>query len=389
MLTLNRYRSIFSVCCFAFAVFVSDGKAEETLDVSREKIIPIDLVVVSLGTPYRSKPYSNNSAGTVWSQKVGHDTEVDGVRVHLRVKDLGSAPFEIRVSDMNGIEEIERISSDSSLVRDGSFWTAVVPGRKAKIELITTDDPNSVDITIDSYAYTITNAKPEATVGPDDKIAISQASPEIRALAPPIARLVIMLPEGGAYCTGFLLTKNLILTNQHCIQNETEARSTVVEFKYENPSPKPKQFHVQRLETSDIALDYALLRTDLYPGNDFGFVEIDSAQALTEDMDLVIIQHPAGLPKMAAVKDCNVDGIVKIGVIRNGTDFGHICDTLGGSSGSPIFSSISRKVVGLHHLGFREGIDDPINQGVYIAQVLADIRVRKPEIYREILDAQL
>lgn len=366
---------------------LSAANAEGMLDVSREKIVPIDLVVVELKTPYSSKPYAPGSTGIVWSRKIGHDMEVAGVRFHLKISETATLPYEIRVSDMNG-QEIERIGSDSPLIRGGEFWTSLVPGRKAKLELVTAGDPTPIEVLVDRYAYTISNAKPQATVGRDDKIEIKDAPADIRLLAPPIARLVIMMPAGGAYCTGFLLAKSLLLTNQHCIQNDDEARSTVAEFKYENPNPKPSQYHVLKLEAVNKALDYALVRVDRAPGEQFKLVDISLvAPGITEKMNLAVIQHPAGRPKMAAIKDCKIDGLDRMGVAQAGTDFGHSCDTLGGSSGSPVFAWSNRKVVGLHHLGFREGIDQPVNQAVYLEKVLADVKNRNPVAYAEIAAA--
>ena len=33
------------------------------------------------------------------------------------------------------------------------------------------------------------------------------------------------------------------------------------------------------------------------------------------------------------------------------TDIGYFCDTTGGSSGSPVWSGVTHKVIGLHHFG--------------------------------------
>jgi len=82
-----------------------------------------------------------------------------------------------------------------------------------------------------------------------------------------------------------------------------KARSTVAEFKYENPNPKPSQYHVLKLEAVNKALDYALVRVDRAPGEQFKLVDISLvAPGITEKMNLAVIQHPAGRPKMAAIK---------------------------------------------------------------------------------------
>ena len=42
------------------------------------------------------------------------------------------------------------------------------------------------------------------------------------------------------------------------------------------------------------------------------------------------------------------DGVIE----GKGSDFGHTCDTMEGSSGSPVLRRADLKVVGLHHWGF-------------------------------------
>lgn len=367
------------------ALISADVRAEGKLDVSREKLLPLDLKLKMFNKPYRSGPYALGARGVVWSRKIGHDAPVSAIRLHVKVPGIPSASaFEIVVSDEHG-EEIERLDSNSATLRSGDFWTAMVPGSAAVIELATNGDPAPIDVLVDGYAYTINNAKPQATVGEDNKIEIYEAPDDIRDLSSPVARLVIMVPGGGAYCTGFLLTQDLLLTNQHCIKNNDEARSTIAEFKYENPNPRPGQYRVQKIEAVDVGLDYALVRMAGLPGGKFKQVSIIREPTLADHAELFVIQHPEGKPKMVAIDNCQVEGIARTGVGGDVTDFGHICDTMGGSSGSPVFFKQSKAVAGLHHLGFREGVDKPINQAVYFTKIFSDLKLRNSAVYDEIM----
>ena len=64
---------------------------------------------------------------------------------------------------------------------------------------------------------------------------------------------------------------------------------------------------------------------------------------------LYVIQHPAGEAKQISDLDCTVKDVPVNGYAPR-LDFSHTCDTLGGSSGSPVFNEAG-EVVGLHHLG--------------------------------------
>jgi hypothetical protein len=90
-------------------------------------------------------------------------------------------------------------------------------------------------------------------------------------------------------------------------------------------------------------------------------------------MPLYVVQHPNGDPKRVSRNDCSVDEVSVAGRGMANTDFSHRCDTLGGSSGAPVVSLATHKVVGLHHLGFEEDSVMRLNRAVHIKQIFADI----------------
>ena len=98
-------------------------------------------------------------------------------------------------------------------------------------------------------------------------------------------------------------------------------------------------------------LDYALLRLDGAPGREFGKLTL-KADTHAENAKLVMVQHPYGEPKQVSRDDCAVKTVSAPSYESSKeTDFGHTCDTLNGSSGSPMLNE-TMEVVGLHHLGF-------------------------------------
>ena len=106
-----------------------------------------------------------------------------------------------------------------------------------------------------------------------------------------------------------------MLTNQHVLLDEAEARYSLVEFDYENDAASlPRRPIVHRLEPdvlyeSDLDLDFALVAVQ--PVSVDGSTTLDnygylnsrpqSGKAL-EDEFVSIIQHPAGAPKKIAVR---------------------------------------------------------------------------------------
>ena len=85
-------------------------------------------------------------------------------------------------------------------------------------------------------------------------------------------------------------------------------------------------------------------------------MELDTS-ALTRNYEIYIPQHPGGRPKEIAMFDDHVNGQCRIlrnharGCTGGVRDISYTCDTEGGSSGSPVISHTTHKVIGLHHCG--------------------------------------
>ena len=92
----------------------------------------------------------------------------------------------------------------------------------------------------------------------------------------------------------------------------------------------------------------ALLRLEGQPGLKWGVLDFAATDALDGEK-LFVVQHPSGEAKQISDEGCAVVMIPAPGRGAD-TDLAHGCDTLGGSSGSPVFNSTGH-VVGLHHWG--------------------------------------
>ncbi len=102
----------------------------------------------------------------------------------------------------------------------------------------------------------------------------------------------------------------------------------------------------------DEDLDAALIEVAGSPGKRWGSLAFsDAIPTLNEAA--VVVQHPAGFPKFVSRIDCVVSTMPADGVkVGKESDFGHSCDTMDGSSGSPVLRRADLKVMGLHHWGF-------------------------------------
>jgi V8-like Glu-specific endopeptidase len=353
--------------------------AAQKLKIEREKVLYTDMKVAAVG-PFVSDPVA--TTGVLWSRKVAHAAAVPVVRVHVQVrKGRPSADWRIRIRDLSG-QEVESFAGGSPLLAAGGIWSGEVPGRGVEVELVSDTDAQGLEIAVDRYAYRVISGISQQITGPDQRIPIRSAPQDVRGWAPPIARLSFISDESQYVCTGFLITRDLLLTNEHCLGQPAAALSAIVEFGFDSPSVTPTTYRVSKLEAASVPLDYALVRLAQAP-NGFGHVTL-ATSPVVDNQDLVIIQHPAGEFKQASIDDCKVKSASRPGVEGGTTDFGHLCDTLGGSSGSPILDRQTGGVVGLHHWGFSTGSPDPVNQGVHIGQVLADLRARVPALHAEI-----
>ncbi len=158
------------------------------------------------------------------------------------------------------------------------------------------------------------------------------------------------LPAMGSRCTGFLIKNNILMTNHHCIPTESHARGVTVSFNVVEGVPKGQEerFDCSEFIGNNQELDFALLKCTGNPGQKYGVVEL-SEESFSGPGDVYVIQQNCDY-----YTDRNCYYTKKIsfgsGALENGS-LTHDADTLGGSSGSPVFSGTSHKVVAIHHAG--------------------------------------
>lgn len=198
--------------------------------------------------------------------------------------------------------------------------------------------------------------------------------------------------------TGFLVGKDLVLTNHHVVAGAMQADGSLVvkvecEFDYRmaasgytTPARRvaatavmassdhaPEDLDPTKENLSTDLLDYALLRLGenvadnpvVNGGEPRGHIRIAAEPAMPVLGGALVLQHPEVKPMRL-----DLGAIVWLGTTR----IRHNASTLGGSSGSPVFDG-DLAVTALHHAGYDwPDKDHAVNQAIPIALIARHIR---------------
>jgi hypothetical protein len=287
----------------------------------------------------------------------------------------------LTVADPQG-REVHSYSSDplAALV-DGGRWAMSVTGDTAVVALHSRRaDPLGLrarvahlGIGIDKVARGFTprewraklRGREESVCGgrndSTDAACYRSADPIVYNRSKAVARLLI---NGVELCTAWRVGPgNRMFTNHHCVADSFSAKRTEVWFNYEcavcggwEVLPSTKVWANQVLAT-DHVLDYTLFTVHNFADIErFGYLDLDVRDPARGEK-LYIPQHPGGDPTKISMDgpgerngNCSVadPSFNGYGV---GTDVAYYCDTEGGSSGSPVLSRETNRVVALHHFG--------------------------------------
>jgi V8-like Glu-specific endopeptidase len=154
----------------------------------------------------------------------------------------------------------------------------------------------------------------------------------------------------GSTGSGFLIQRNLFVTNNHVFSREEDARNAVIQFNYQQTDAgldlPAVEFHLDpddafatSIEEED---DWTVVRVKGDANSDWGSIDIKPVDVKATQW-VNIIQHPGGGPKQIALYHNLVTSV-------NEHRVQYLTDTLPGSSGSPVFDSQWR-LVAVHHSG--------------------------------------
>ena len=272
----------------------------------------------------------------------------------------------------SGSGTVRVLGNDSEVLSQWSFrefasrperWTQVLPNGYAVVQAVRDDnEPVRLQFTIkeaarESRGGTVLSRQDPQHIR-DKDLGEFAGDAAIMGVARSVAKLSIVDGSKLAMCTGFMVTRNLLLTNYHCVSTAEACMDTVAIFGYQRDAvghlQPTKQYDCLAVVATNDKRDYSLLRLDGDPGaaGEWGALQFSASAALPSGQPLYMVQHPAGEPKRVAREQCDVTTPNVVGTVtRLQDDFGHKCDTESGSSGSPVLN-LSHRVVGLHHLGF-------------------------------------
>ena len=187
----------------------------------------------------------------------------------------------------------------------------------------------------------------------------------------------VKLPAGSA--TGFLITANILMTNNHVFENKTDAANAKLQFNYQllaDGSPaKVDEWTCDPdslFKTSE-DLDYSVVRVATKNGKEagevWGSLNLRHGATVSVGQRVNIVQHPQGRFKEIAFRDNQV-------MAANDDEpfIQYLTDTDYGTSGSPVFDDWFN-VVALHN----QRVPDPQNphrwyrnQGFRVDAILRD-----------------
>jgi endonuclease G, mitochondrial len=190
--------------------------------------------------------------------------------------------------------------------------------------------------------------------------------------------------------TGFLISNDLFITNNHVIKTVEAARGAQVIFDREldeNGRPRPTSSYAldpDRLAifSPEDQLDYAVIalgkvQAGTVTPNELGFCPLSNRPDKHRlGMNCNIVQHPNGLPKMIAIRNNLLTG-------RTDRTLLYETDTDVGASGSAVFND-DWELVALHHWGqphtnlnqIPRGGPTNVNEGIRISSIYDDLSGR-------------
>ena len=194
------------------------------------------------------------------------------------------------------------------------------------------------------------------------------------------ADAVVRIRAGNASATGFMVSPDLMMTNNHVIGSEEEARKAKAWFFDEVQAPRVKQAakaaDTKPLVYTNRELDITVVRLQGAPelARCFPLRPV----VVEQNTRVAIIQHPNGESKKIAMQNNLV-------AAADARSVQYYASTEAGSSGSPVLDD-DFAVVAVHWGWSSGGGADPQdrNQGTSVIALLEDLKTAAPSLLKEL-----
>lgn len=361
-------------------------------------------------SPYRGAARGSNTL--IYSQVIHYPTATY-IAPRFSMMDLAPGDYVVLRSPDGKRKWTYRNQGTNGLGVAEGFWGIPIHGDTAIVELYGNSESGGKGFAIDQFARGYTRAEmgfgTESVCTADDTQeakCFMNSEPEVYDTARAVVRI---LKNGNAHCTGWIVgDEGHILTNEHCVADQSEADNLTLELMAEGPDcatncdsalgcPGIIEATGPMLIQNSEPYDYALLlpnsTVNPLPAT-YGFMQLRATGAVLNEQ-IYIPQHPAGWGKRVAFSSSYPDDVTGNGGLGQvnsvnesgcggpGPDIGYWLDTQGGSSGSPVVAYNDHKIVALHHCrgsGYCDtgGSGDDPNRGVPIQAVIADLGANVP-----------
>ncbi len=325
---------------------------------------------------------NDGSIGKVWSGIIAHTSNTKYIALHFSSFDTKpEGVWKILIKDMEGnlrlAYDSNNLFSSEEEIKHLQFWTDDITAQSVLVELVV-EQPSNIKFEIDRYLYEEAEVAVKSLMKPkESKIIDISNFREIDKYYKPaksVAKLSIYTRANRYPCTGFVVAPFTILTNDHCLPDRNADLDEIwAVFGYETGLPVKETVRCSTVASRNYPLDLAVLKCTKDPSPRWGLLVMSSASNVSLEEELFIVQHPDGKVKSIALQDCKAASSAIFGRAANSNknsppylspqDFRHTCDTIGGSSGSPVLNS-NGEVVGVHHYGFDSKSEFKLNQAV-------------------------
>ncbi len=195
----------------------------------------------------------------------------------------------------------------------------------------------------------------------------------------------IRIKQKGTRCTGFLISNDLLMTNNHCVSDSYAAIGVKAYFNHRiNTNIEDwDEFSCDQFILTNVNLDFTILKCNNSPGEKFGFLKLSQTELGPNDPIYIIQQNC----DYYLSPGCDWYQQYAFGYISYYDEkYSHNADTLGGSSGSPIFDYLTNEVIAIHNAGYGNnghgrGIE---NYGVPFSKIISYLQNSHESIFNQI-----